>query len=385
MPAAMATARRPPASLASTPPAGSRLAPGGRVVTVQSRSCRSCDIKLLFATGSAARPGGEGGPRGARGGDDRRGRAPRADASTRSTRPSIPMAGELRAPGRQGDDDVHGLIHKDNWRTFLDVVLPQLLDPGFREEDFQRLKDAQMNALVEDLRSNNEEELGKERLQARIFARHALRAPVARDRRRPRARSRSTTSRRSSEADYTRAEPDPRRRRRDCPTSSSDRLEAATRDAAGRVPARAARPHRGPRRQGIEVEIIAEGHPGDGHLAGLPDRRHAARPDFAALSARPGLARRAPRVERPSLPADPRGPRHELRRLRLHRGVSRAACSSSSPTRTRPARADLRDLDPSRRARRTPTWRCGSRSDELDRLLERRAVAERSSSRRATT
>jgi len=48
-------------------------------------------------------------------------------------------------------------------------VLPQLLEPGFRQEDFARLRSAQMNALVEDLRSNNEEELAKERLQANIF------------------------------------------------------------------------------------------------------------------------------------------------------------------------------------------------------------------------
>ena len=45
-----------------------------------------------------------------------------------------------------------------------------LLEPGLREEDFQRLKDAQLNALKQDLRTNNEEELGKERLQDDIFA-----------------------------------------------------------------------------------------------------------------------------------------------------------------------------------------------------------------------
>ena len=48
-------------------------------------------------------------------------------------------------------------------------MLPQLARPGFRDEDFSRLKDAQLNALVQDLRSNNEEELGKERLQTNIF------------------------------------------------------------------------------------------------------------------------------------------------------------------------------------------------------------------------
>ncbi len=61
-------------------------------------------------------------------------------------------------------------IHKDNWHEFLHIVLGQLAKPGFRPEDFQRLRDRQMTALTQDLRSNNEEELGKERLQTNVFA-----------------------------------------------------------------------------------------------------------------------------------------------------------------------------------------------------------------------
>src|SRR5262249_41270241 len=57
----------------------------------------------------------------------------------------------------------------DTWRTLNDIALPQLLTPGWRQEDFERLKARQLNALVQDLRSNNEEELGKERLQTNIF------------------------------------------------------------------------------------------------------------------------------------------------------------------------------------------------------------------------
>ena len=44
-----------------------------------------------------------------------------------------------------------------------------LLSPGFREEDFRRLKDAQKNALILDLKGNNEEEFAKERLQGNVF------------------------------------------------------------------------------------------------------------------------------------------------------------------------------------------------------------------------
>ena len=49
-------------------------------------------------------------------------------------------------------------------------MIPQLTTPGFRVEDFSRLKAGQQAALVQDLRTNNEEELGKEALQAAIFA-----------------------------------------------------------------------------------------------------------------------------------------------------------------------------------------------------------------------
>ena len=60
-------------------------------------------------------------------------------------------------------------MHHDQWSAFLTTVLPQLIDPGFRDQDFARLKAAQLNALTEDLRADNEEELGKERLQTNIF------------------------------------------------------------------------------------------------------------------------------------------------------------------------------------------------------------------------
>ncbi len=61
-------------------------------------------------------------------------------------------------------------VHKDHVSEVLDIVMPSLLEPGLRDEDFQRLKASQLNSLKNDLRTNNEEELGKERLQELIFA-----------------------------------------------------------------------------------------------------------------------------------------------------------------------------------------------------------------------
>jgi zinc protease len=69
-------------------------------------------------------------------------------------------------------------VHRETWKPFADLALPLLTDPGLREEDFERLRDAQLNALTQDLRSNNEEELGKERLQWNVFAGSRVAHPV---------------------------------------------------------------------------------------------------------------------------------------------------------------------------------------------------------------
>jgi zinc protease len=79
------------------------------------------------------------------------------------------MAGSLDEQVDKEMTTFTAMIHRDQWVPFLGTVLPQLLEPGFREADFKRLKDAQITALVQDLRSDNEEELGKERLQTNIF------------------------------------------------------------------------------------------------------------------------------------------------------------------------------------------------------------------------
>ena len=80
-----------------------------------------------------------------------------------------PMAGSFTALVDKEMTTFTGSINRELWNPFLTTVLPQLVEPGFREDDFRRLKEAQLNALVHDLRSDNEEELGRERLQMNIF------------------------------------------------------------------------------------------------------------------------------------------------------------------------------------------------------------------------
>jgi zinc protease len=135
---------------------------------VQKTALPQLNVKLLFTVGSAYDPKGKEGLSALSaamiaqaGSKDRR-----IDEINRAL---YPMAGTFNDQVDKEMTTFTGSIHRDNWKAFLEVALPQLLDPGFREEDFQRLKDAQANALTVDLRANNEEELGKERLQTDLF------------------------------------------------------------------------------------------------------------------------------------------------------------------------------------------------------------------------
>ena len=65
-----------------------------------------------------------------------------------------------------------GRTHRDNLERYYEIISGQLLDPGFREEDFQRLKSNLVNEIRVGLRSNNDEELGKEVLYEMLYAGH---------------------------------------------------------------------------------------------------------------------------------------------------------------------------------------------------------------------
>jgi zinc protease len=138
-------------------------------VLVQKSALPQIRFKLLFAAGSAHDPKGKEGLAALTA-------AMVASSGSRErkidevTRALFPLAGSFNEQTDKEMTTFSGSTHKDNWDRFLGIALPLLVDPGFREEDFRRLKDAQKNALVLDLKDNNEEEFGKERLQANVFA-----------------------------------------------------------------------------------------------------------------------------------------------------------------------------------------------------------------------
>jgi zinc protease len=157
-------------SLASLAPGAPETGAAADVsFVVQKTALPQLNVKLLFKAGSANDPKGKEGL-------SALAAAMVAEAGSKDRRIDevnkalFPMAGVFRARVDKEMTTFTGSIHRDNWKAFFDIALPMLLDPGLRDEDFKRLKDAQLNSLKEDLRSNNEEELGKERLQANIFA-----------------------------------------------------------------------------------------------------------------------------------------------------------------------------------------------------------------------
>lgn len=65
-----------------------------------------------------------------------------------------------------------GTTHVDNLDKYYSLISQMLLDPGFRTDDFTRLRTDAINYLKVSLRESNDEELGKEYLYNIIYAGH---------------------------------------------------------------------------------------------------------------------------------------------------------------------------------------------------------------------
>jgi zinc protease len=66
----------------------------------------------------------------------------------------------------------YGTSHVETLDRYYALISQMLLDPGFREEDFTRLKSDAINFLKVSLRESNDEELGKEYLYNIIYKNH---------------------------------------------------------------------------------------------------------------------------------------------------------------------------------------------------------------------
>jgi zinc protease len=125
-------------------------------------------FRILFHTGAASDPEGKAGAAHltaamlSRGGSQ-------ALSYNEIVEAMFPMATSV---GSQVDKEMTvftGETHRDNLDAYYQLLRGMLLEPGWREDDFRRLQAEQLNALRLGLRSNNEEELGKELLQTKVY------------------------------------------------------------------------------------------------------------------------------------------------------------------------------------------------------------------------
>ena len=138
-----------------------------RTVTLPSKS-PLVTFRIVFTTGAAADPA------------DKPGLANLtarmiADGGTRDltykqvTDALFPMASGVNVQVDKEMTTFGGATHVDNLAGYYKLLRGLLLTPGWREDDFRRVKDDAINAIKVSLRGNNDEELGKEVLYETIY------------------------------------------------------------------------------------------------------------------------------------------------------------------------------------------------------------------------
>jgi zinc protease len=83
-----------------------------------------------------------------------------------------PMATEFHSQVDKEMTVFYGATHTDNLQKYYQIISGMLLDPGWREDDFKRVREDAVNFLKVNLRGNNDEELGKEALYNFIYEGH---------------------------------------------------------------------------------------------------------------------------------------------------------------------------------------------------------------------
>lgn len=155
----------------STQPHSNVTAPAPLASVLEPSQSPLVSFRLLFMTGAASDPAGKEGVAAltaallSEGGS-------RAMPYEQITGAFYPMAAGF---GSQVDKEMTvfaGTTHVDNLEKYYSIIRDMLLDPGFREDDFKRLKEDAINYLKTSLRQGNDEELGKEYLYQLIYAGH---------------------------------------------------------------------------------------------------------------------------------------------------------------------------------------------------------------------
>ncbi|HKP11175.1 MAG TPA: pitrilysin family protein [Blastocatellia bacterium] len=156
------------ASAALAPITGAGKAANAMATVTLPNSSPLVTFRLLFNAGSASDPKGKEGLA-------QLTASMLSDAGSRAmtyeqiVSAMYPMATGF---GSQVDKEMtvfSGTTHVDNLAKYYQIVSAMLLDPGWRAEDFTRVREDQINYLKVSLRQANDEELGKEALYNFIY------------------------------------------------------------------------------------------------------------------------------------------------------------------------------------------------------------------------
>ena len=126
-------------------------------------------FRIVFTTGSAADPAGQEGIAALTA-------QMISDSGTKAltykqlTEALYPMAAGVGAQVDKEMTTFSGATHVDNLDAYYHLLHDLLLDPGWRPEDFRRVKDDLVNNIKVGLRGNNDEELGKEVIYETLYA-----------------------------------------------------------------------------------------------------------------------------------------------------------------------------------------------------------------------
>lgn len=158
-------------ALALSPAGNASSAPAKVATVLQPNRSPLVTFRILFMTGSASDPQWKEGVAAltaallSQGGS-------RAMSYNQITEAFYPMATSFNWQIDKEMTVFTGTTHIDNLNKYYGIISQMLLDPGFREEDFTRLKTDAINFLKVSLREGNDEELGKEYLYNIIYMGH---------------------------------------------------------------------------------------------------------------------------------------------------------------------------------------------------------------------
>jgi len=139
-----------------------------RMVTLPGKS-PLITLRFVFTTGAASDPAGKPGVAHLTG-EMLAGSGTKDLTYKQMTDALYPMAASINVYSDKEMTTFVGSTHLDNLEKFYGLMRDAILHPGWRAEDFERVRDDSLNALRVTLRGNNDEELGKEELYNVIYA-----------------------------------------------------------------------------------------------------------------------------------------------------------------------------------------------------------------------